>query len=502
MGIFLFALIVHLIGLNLIGRTWDEQYKVDFGVQGIDRIIAADYSLQGWSEGTEHPMVGKYIYGFFAQMQMTYIRGLTDIAPLSPEEVSNIKNGNYVITAIYDKMYAVPYDFTTARVGSALFNAFAVLFTVILAFYLIKNIWWSVLSGVLLLLTERFVFLGQLVTFESLSIFLFCLIVFYFNKLLKNPTNSKQYILVGMLSGLFFWTRYNNIIVFPFLVGWVGLHYFFTKDKKIVTFKLLIIPTVAFLLGIIIWPYLWYNFPQSLFDSLHFHQKRLELSNILYYWNYVLVTTPIPLLFGAAIGIGWGIYKRKYWHMIFLWWILCTLLVYSVFVIPIGGTRLVSIIYPVLSIFAAYGYFKMLRKKFVLLLIPILLWLVIDEVRIYPYYLDYYNQFVGGVSGARQKGYDFSWWGEGQREVGLWVNENVSNGESVGLIVDPKYVFPAIRPGIVKKDYVDATTDADYVAISYYDEIRLPKKFFRTHKLVYQATVEGERLVGLYKRSP
>ena len=88
--------------------------------------------------------------------------------------------------------------------------------------------------------------------------------------------------------------------------------------------------------------------------------------------------------------------------------------------------------------------------------------LIFEQVKIFPYYLDYYNQFVGGTSGAIRKGYDFSWWGEGQREAGLWVNQNAPDGSSVGLIVSPRYVFPRIRLGLNFKSWVDEKRFDDY----------------------------------------
>src|SRR4029079_18307629 len=98
-----------------------------------------------------------------------------------------------------------------------------------------------------------------LVTFESLSTFLFCAIVFTFYRLLAKPKKLKLYIATGILCGLFFWTCYNNVIFLPFLMGWLAIHYYFKRDKKIFNWRLILIPAVAGALGIVIWPIMWFD---------------------------------------------------------------------------------------------------------------------------------------------------------------------------------------------------------------------------------------------------
>ena len=46
-------------------------------------------------------------------------------------------------------------------------------------------------------------------------------------------------------------------------------------------------------------------------------------------------------------------------------------------------------------------------------------------VRIHPYYLDYYNEVVGGPSGAWEaRLFETGWWGEGMDRAVAWVNDN------------------------------------------------------------------------------
>src|SRR6266545_2649484 len=109
---FSLAFVVHLLGLNQIGRTWDEEYKVDAGFIAWDRMLAHDFSLNAWNDGTEHPMVAKYLYGFFLRPELIYLQGPTGTAPLSPDEIALLKTGNYLQTSLWDSTYAAPYDYT------------------------------------------------------------------------------------------------------------------------------------------------------------------------------------------------------------------------------------------------------------------------------------------------------------------------------------------------------------------------------------------------------
>lgn len=498
-GIFILAFLVQLIGLNRIGRTWDEQYKVDTGYVAWDRVLQGDFSLEAWNQQTEHPMVAKYIYGLAERPEAIALKDRHGSLPISDSDLIKIETGNYVKTIFWDKLYVVPYDYTLPRIVSALANAFAVLFTVIFMTFFIENLYWCLLPGVLLILTPNFVYLGQLVTFESLSVFFFILIILQFTKLLSHPTMTRRYITVGLLCGLFFWIRYNNIIIFPLLAGWLGIHYYFFREKKIVTPGLLLIPLLALTVGFLIWPFLWHN-PLNLLDSFGFHEKRF-VGISFYYWKYFFVTTPLPFLLGIPFGIYFFLRERAYWHITMLWFLSCIILIYSVLVIETGGTRYAVILYPLLAITAGYGYYKILGKKYSFVLIFLIGFMLYEMTRIFPYYLDYYNQLTGGATGAIKAGYQFSWWGEGQKEASEWVNSHLPQNASLGLIVTPKYVYPYPRADI--KTSVNATENnpADYIVLSRTNAASLSKHFYDTHTVIYRVMADHEWLVEVLKKT-
>ena len=492
--IFLVAFIVHLIGLNQIGRTWDEEYKLDYGHLAWNLISVGDFSEGHWNVATEHPMVAKYIYGYAQSSQALLLKNAFTGMAITEADYNRTLNDNSIITTIGYNTYLIPYDYTFARILSAIFNSLAVMLTVMIAgIYMSKR--WSLLPGLFLLLTPRLVVLGQLATFESISVFLFCLLIIVFKRLFEKPNKLLPYIDTGILSGLFFWTRYNNIIVFPFLAGWLGINFLETKNKKIFNWKLFLIPLIAFFLGIAIWPTQWHSFPKYLLDSLSYHQNRF-VGLSFYYWQYFLLATSIPLLAAFFVGIFVCLKERNYKNYLLLWWVGLTIILYSIFCIKLGGTRYVVILYPSIAIIATIGFKKFLRKNKLLLLIPVLLFMFYEQSKAFPYYLDYYNQFIGR-SGAIHNNLDFSWWGEGQREAGLWLRAHGAKKSKVGLLVVPKYVFPRLRQDQTT-DFIEKPNNSDYIVVT--RSVKIPSDFYKNYTLVFTVTTENEALVYIYKK--
>lgn len=497
--LFFISLAVHLIGINQIGRTWDEQFKVDAGYMAWNNLTEHNFSVKAWNFGTEHPMVAKYIYGFFIGPQMTRLDdGNGKLRNnLSFDESNTLRNQNFILTGIQNKLFAVSYDFSLPRIVSAIFNSLGVVLTGILAMFILEEFWF--VAGLLLIFIPRFLVMGQLVTYESVSLFIFCLTALFFYKLLTKPAKTKYYVYVGILSGLLFWTHYNNVNIFVFLAGWIVLHIMYQKTKKVINPKLLLIPVIAFFIGIIIWPLMWHEFPKYLISTFTQNMGRSKGPSF-YYLNHLFVTTPVPIIAGFIIGFIISLKERKYWNAVFLWYFLSTLIFFSLLCDPMNGTRYIFVIYTPIAVLCAYGYWKIFKKKLLYATAVLLVLMILELSSVFPYYLDYYNQFVGGAPGALKQKYDISWWGEGQREVGYWINDNLPEGATVGLLVTPKYVFPQLRRDLKNMGYINVKTDADYLVVSRYNTGDLTKEFLQKHNVIYKATVQSVPLVFLYKK--
>jgi len=95
------------------------------------------------------------------------------------------------------------------------------------------------------------------------------------------------------------------------------------------------------------------------------------------------------------------------------------------------GHRHVLPIYPVMAIFSgsAIAFFNTinpkLRKLGIAVVSGLILWLIIESIRIWPHYLAYFNQLAGGPSRGYLHLVDSSLdWGQDLRGLARWLNSN------------------------------------------------------------------------------
>lgn len=521
-----FALVVffiawgwQIIDINAEGRTWDEEYKVSTGYDALANLAKGDFSAKAWDTGTEHPMIAKYTYALAA---LPEIRTVVANQP--------INNGDdtafYLATTRYytypnaNNIYMlVNYDYTLPRLLSASFNAITISLVFLLATTFLNPISAFFIAGVLLT-TPRFFAMGRLITFESLSDALYALTIFAFGYLLTRKGNSiRWYMLVGLLSGLLLWTRYNNMYIFFFLAGWWFLsHYISAKDKlrfllntNLYRWQLVLIPFTALLVGFATWPFLWMNFPTNFLHTFLQNEYRVTPFS-LYYFIYLYYTTPLPYLILFVIGFFYAIKKHTYYHLIILWSLFSMAIFYTIFCAQTGGTRYIFSIYIPYALLCGVGlyvtsqwlYQKLKKGNLIniqtLLGIGILLYVLEFAIfQIHPYYLDYYNELAGGLPGAAQKGLSISWWGEGQREAGLWLDDHAPANSTVAEKVIPEYVFPPLLNNITVYPYNTHLQDADFLVVTR-AYLNSSKNLLKGYQKIYSVSRQGVDLVTVFRK--
>ncbi|MBI3078157.1 MAG: hypothetical protein HYY85_14425, partial [Deltaproteobacteria bacterium] len=91
------------------------------------------------------------------------------------------------------------------------------------------------------------------------------------------------------------------------------------------------------------------------------------------------------------------------------------------------------------------GWSRALRGMIAALPAALLLYLLLIDLRIHPYYLDYYNELVGGPSGVYQRHLlELAWWNEGTDEAVAYLNQVAPPGR-VGLLLEPIPREPSLR---------------------------------------------------------
>lgn len=500
--VFIASLFIHVRDLNSEGRTWDEQYKIDTGYAAILALWEKNFSEITWNQGIEHPMVAKYIYGLASLADR---RTFKIQIPLSSDQLEYVHNGNYFYAPYPDRIEITQYDLTYSRLVSAIANSFTVLLTYMIGLSFVAPVPMA-LGALALATTPRFLAMGRLVTFESLTGLWYLITIILFARLtVKNQDSLRWYIGVGIGVGLMLWTRYNNTFVLLFLFGWWWL-----RHRHLSNPSLLIIPLVAILVGFITWPLLWMRFPHYVITSLSQNVSRAGIS--LYHMKYWYATTPVVYFAFSLLGFWYALRQRGLSSRVLVWAILSTISLYIFFASERGHTRYMFILYPPYGVCIAIGFtvfyrwfsriFTQYQSIVIIFLIALMLlyqtWILSS---IHPYYLDYYAEQVGGIQGATSRGYEVYWWGEGQREAGMWLRDHAKPGETIALQVSPKYVFPRMKWGVTSHpfgEHIDGSST--YLVVSRSDLMHVPMNVLSLYDLVYVVQRDNVPLVMVYKQ--
>jgi len=500
-AIFIFFLAIFIQGFDLHaeGRTWDEPFKTDTGITAINNITEGKYNYSDWSYGIEHPPIAKYIYGY---LFMKDIKVFDTRNRLSEEDTKYIQDGNYYAKLQGTTAIVFPYDYVTPRLFSVICNALTITMVFCITIILWGEFWVGLATTILFLSVPRFIAMGRLVTFESISgvltTFLFFVFLVASKKNVLKPYWSGVF---GLLLGLLLWTRYNNISVFLIFAGWIVIWLVTNKKNSVMSGlqTLFISFLFAGILGFILWPFLWIEFPRGVFATVFEHNTRTIIPSI-YHLRSLLVTTPVMQLVILLVGIFFAIKKKDKTLWYILWWFLGTGIFFAAFSSPTGGTRYIYTIYPSMFLLIGYGLRWSIPKKIIPVLIIVLsLYGLYTLTSIHPYYLDYYNGLVGGVENAAKNGYEVSWWGEGQKEAEEWLRTHAETDSKVALFVTPKYIFPRIRKDVKISPYDTGADTADYMVVSRADMGRFLKLNLKWKK-VYVVSVQDVPLVYVWRR--
>lgn len=245
---------------------------------------------------------------------------------------------------------------------------------------------------------------------------------------------------VGLILGLTLLTKFSAIIWIPLSVLLVGL----VDSRAYVRF----VPAL-FVAALVVWlgygmnllkdyPYVpdlgnyWIGI-QNVRDELSvgypgFIAGRLGHGWWYYYILLILIKTTIPLLILGGVGVILG-----FWHVATRKLTVLLGLPGLVFVFAASmsnmalGIRHVLPVYPLLVMLGGIGIFHLLKAKFLgkWLVLILLLWHGGASLFIYPHYLSYFNETVGGPNNGWQWAVDSNLdWGQDLKGLTRYVKEN------------------------------------------------------------------------------
>jgi len=503
LSVFLLSFFIRLFTLNQIGRTWDEPEFIEQGYRMIYLISKGDFSNSYFYTTYDHPPLIKYIYGITAHF-----------------DVNRYENG----TPIFN------YDYTYSRILSILFFSIGVIITMLIGWRFFSPMV-GVLSGIILSMLPFSIGVSQLVTAESLKIFIYPLVIYLFLLLVRKPT-FKNILLSGVIMGIALQIKQSNGLLFitlilMFLSFYIGLKHKkkinYIKFRAIAIFSIIFISVLTFLA---FWPQVLFNF-QKVYE-IHSRLWHVELStkpwlitlsvpevffgNVVmtpnfYYIAYFSITIPLLILILFFIGVKKILVTKKWEHYALIFWFAVPFLL-SFYSWRQHGLRYLIEIYPAIAIISAIGFDQLagrftdkFRKK-LLLFIPIFIYLFISFWYIKPYYLDYFNELVGGIGNVyKSNWFQTGWWGQGLREGGLYVINNAKEGSSVGLAISPDHTL--LRSHDLKYSEWEKSGTYDYVIVNHYHIIRdgFEDSIIKgNYNLVYRVKADGATLVYIYKK--
>jgi 4-amino-4-deoxy-L-arabinose transferase-like glycosyltransferase len=497
--LFVFALSLRLWNLNAMGRTWDEQNIVEKGYDFVQLAIHHDFSNKFWYDTPDHPPLSNYLYG---------IASTGDFIRFDKGETLSFSSNPYG-AAIFQ------YDLTFTRLVSVLFSSIAV----VLVFFIgvrLFSLYIGVVSGIVLAMLPHFLGYSQLATHESLITCFFTATVFsyilYFQK-----KNTLYLLLAGILTGITLELKQSNILLFVFLLGLYFLwKHFYSKKHKISLTHIFLISLTGIITYFVLWPMPLFHFSQFIaFTNEMWFENGGKIPELLFgipmggpFFFYIVayfVTTPVVILLLGVLGIIAAAKKKtwEYWAII-LWFIVPFLM--SFFHQRQMMVRYIIEFYAPLSILCAVGLehitstFTGKRIKYITALL-LTGYLALILIKISPYYLDYYNEIVGGTTNVyKNKLFFLGEWGQGLKGPGKYIATYASKNDRIGMALNPAVTLYR-SPNLVYEPF-DATKKYDYVIVNTFNILRLgfnDSILYKDYEVVYREKADGAVLATVYR---
>jgi 4-amino-4-deoxy-L-arabinose transferase-like glycosyltransferase len=479
MLVFLIALAARTWGITDAGQTWDEDEYWSSGKNYVVNVLNGDLARGSWRWNAEHPPVTKYLAGAGALAQDDY-----DVAR--------------VLFAVLGAGACV----LTLAAGRRLFGGRA-----------------GFVAGVIAALLPHLIAHGRIVGHETPSVFFWTLAVWLGLRAVQDDRERPvwmgfQLAGAGIALGLAAGVRFPNLLVAPVMAAAI-LAYAGRRWLRSAAIGLAVIPATAAATLYAIWPRLWGDPIGQLQGAYRIlrqqHLPEPYLGDLVqrppwhYFPVYFLVTTPLLVLVAAFVfgGLRAALQRERGWIVVAVWLLAPFGLAFS----PVrqDGVRYVLPALVPLAIAAGAGIDAiMARASRVAFLLGLVVVGYLGYVcsRIQPFYLDYYNEVVGGPERvAEQRLFEIGWWGEGIGEAVAYVNRRAVRGAGVVRMVQPNHIT-WFRGSLWAKLADRPNPDTDWVVVNDLGvrtaggRFEVPAGFH----LAYEVKASGASLARVYKR--
>lgn len=286
--------------------------------------------------------------------------------------------------------------------------------------------------------------------------------------------------------------------------------------------KLFLVFGISFAVYFVGWPWLW----TAPFTHIgEYFRLQLVHGSVPVYvfghmyervgWWYALLmfltTTPVFVLILFLIGAIFAIRKGRTWDRIMLANAIYPIAFFSLpWVYRYDWIRLFLMSFPFVCLLAGRGISVIIGSlrsslRVSALCIIFVFWVATvyhSVIRIHPWESAYYNELVGGISGASRLGFETEFWGNAYGGVLSWMNEHKKDMMCVTPTTHPFYYYQAmgqLEPGVV----FNAGRDVCHFAVVLMRQglfIQAPfvARVVATQHPVYTVSIDGVSLVNVY----
>ncbi|MFH0749586.1 MAG: hypothetical protein V1917_01555 [Candidatus Gottesmanbacteria bacterium] len=486
-----------LLTLNDFGITWDEPIYF----RNADRYVS-------W---IKHPI--------FEKVNKSFEAAPDDVHPPFRKLIAGVTH------SVLTTQLKIVDNTRGYRISSLVFVfPFIFIFTYVAIGYV--GYLFGILVTLMFSLMPHVLFLTPLVTLDYAVTALWFMAVI---AMMKGMKNYRWVFVSAICTGCAMLTKFHGYILFiPLGITWLVFFWerliSHTRFKKKIHFFL---PLVYLIFGALViyfigWPWLWTELVPHLkeYFSLQFFHVGVPVmifGHIFTHvpWWYVptmfFVTTPAFIVCFFLFGLLYVVKKGSLRDRLFLMHALFPIIF---FMLPIVNRydwiRLFLPAFPFVCLIAGRGMvvaIKLLKKQTKIsgTIIVILLWMVtvyFSVIRIHPWESAYYNEFVGGISGAYRLGFETEFWGNAYKGILPWMNANKKDMMCVKPTTQPFYYYQAmgqIEGGVVFNAGIGA---CKYVVILMRQGFFIQDAFIdaivKTRKPIHAVSVDGVPLVGVY----
>lgn len=315
--------------------------------------------------------------------------------------------------------------------------------------------------------------------------------------------------------------KINSIFIPVIFTAWVALQWIMHtsfRQKKTLTIFLSYIP-LSLLAAFALWSAFWEHPVAQLFHAYRtfgIGTNNIEVllhgawycsgSTVPWYYPYwyIGITTPVLLLIFFVIGL---FHRSSPTKLLLLLWLFLPLSRYfipSVGVID-GVRHFEEVLFPLAAI-AAIGCDRLLHRIRPSLtrnavILGIVGYVLLPIITYHPYQIVYFNELIGGASGAFGK-YDLDYWGTSQKEAIAWVNSHAPQNAKVYIVMAADVAATYLRPDLLGNLNKYGYDDSDFVILlnrqSFYYRFFYSYEYLLAHTPAYTVSVHNTPLTWVF----